>query len=129
MKLKIILIALLTACLGGCVAHAHGTPTIAVGSTVSHGTILVVTPPPRVFHEGKWLHYRSHAYYYRHNNVWVRATSVPAHVAHHHRAARSDQRADQSDHRSTRSERTARNDRTNHDRSRNNHNSRNRRQR
>ena len=124
MRFRIILIALLTACLGGCVAHAHGTPTIAVGSTVSHGTILVVTPPPRVFHEGKWLHYRSHAYYYRHNNVWVIASSVPPRVAHHHRALRQPG----PDRHSTHSDRTVRSDRTNHDRPRNSHATRNRRQ-
>ena len=124
MRFRIILIALLTACLGGCVAHAYGTPAVIVGSTSSHVTRVVVTAPLWIFHEGKWLHYRSNAYYYRHNNVWVIASSVPARVAHHHRVLRQPG----PDRHSTHSDRTARNDRNNHDRSRRGHSSRGHRQ-
>ena len=126
MKLKIILIALLAAFLGGCAAHGHGTHRLIIGSVpkvLAHNNAPrnIVTPPARVFHGGKWLHYRSNAYYYRHGSIWIIAPSVPSNVAHHHRV-------NQSNHNSNQSEQTARRDRTDHRNTRSNNNSRHRRQ-
>ena len=121
MKLRIILIALLAAFLGGCVAHAHGSHRIVTSASriaipnITPG--IVITPPSRVRHDGKWLRYRSHAYYYRCKGIWVVASSVPSNVAHHHRPTQSERTAT-----------TERNDHENQTRSRSNHNRRARRQ-
>jgi len=89
MKLKIILIALLSLFLGGCAIHGYG----GHHALYSSAPVIVTSPPARVFHGGRWLHYRNNAYCYSHNGVWVIATNVPSHVAHHHRPNHSDRTA------------------------------------
>ena len=80
-----LLFAIIFTLLGaGCVigpANLHARPA-------SH-VVVTDAPPQRVFHNGKWLYYRTGAYYYIFGTAWVYAKTVPAHVRHHHTAQRT----------------------------------------
>lgn len=47
--------------------------------------VVTTAPPARVYHHGRWLHYRSNGYYYYHSGAWLAAPAVPTHVTHYHR--------------------------------------------
>lgn len=72
----------------GCTIAA--TPaTLSVAPSVSTTHVVHHTPAPtRVYYEGRWLHYRSNAYYYRSGTTWVTAPRVPTHVVSYHRPGR-----------------------------------------
>ena len=71
-------LALMGTLSGGC-----GITTAAL--VIEPRPVVVQSPPPRVYHHGQWLHYRSNGYYYYHGGTWVVARSVPTHVASYHR--------------------------------------------
>ena len=85
MRNIILLFAIIFTLIGtGCVmgpANLHARSN-------SH-VVVTDAPPQRVFHNGKWLYYRTGAYYYLFGTAWVYAKTVPAHVRHHHTARRA----------------------------------------
>ncbi len=92
----------------GCVvgpANLHARPSTHV--------VVADTPPQRVFHNGKWLYYRTGAYYYLFGTAWVYAKTVPAHVRHHHAVQRV--------HTTIRTNRSDRHDLRHHNRTRRRH--------
>ena len=104
-----LLFAIIFTLLGaGCVigpANLHARPA-------SH-VVVTDTPPQRVFHNGKWLYYRTGAYYYLFGTAWVYAKTVPTHVRHHHAVQRT--------HTTIRTNRSDRHDLRHHDRTRRRH--------
>jgi len=61
---------------------AHFGPSVQTTHVVHH------TAPTRVYHQGRWLHYRSGAYHYRSGATWSVARQVPSHVVAYHRPGR-----------------------------------------
>lgn len=67
--------------------HANLSVAASTGpTTTTH--VVHHTAPTRVYHEGRWLHYRSDGYYYRTGSRWVVAHHVPSHVVSYHRPGR-----------------------------------------
>ena len=85
MRKMTLLFAIIFTLLGtGCVivpGTLHARPTTHV--------VVTDAPPQRVFHNGKWLYYRTNAYYYLFGTAWVYASTVPAHVSPHHATPRT----------------------------------------
>ena len=72
----------------GCTVHTTPSSMSIAPSSRPAPTVLVSNPPPaRVYHSGRWLHYRNDGYYYHARSSWVRAGSVPVHVRRYHRPA------------------------------------------
>ena len=79
---KLLLLGLGLA-LTGMISSGCGFTTATL--VVEPRPVVVEAPPPRVYHHGHWLHYRSNGYYYYSGGAWVVARNVPTHVAHYHR--------------------------------------------
>ncbi len=86
---KLILLGMFAALLGGVTAGCGVTSARLV---IAPQPVVVHSPPPRVYHQGRWLHYRSNAYHYYHGGTWVVARSVPRHVTTYHRPVHVQQR-------------------------------------
>lgn len=81
--LLIALFAVLSFGAMGCTISA--TPLSVAHAPVAQTTVVHHTAPTRVYHNGRWLHYRSDGYYYRTGSNWVVASTVPTHVVSYHR--------------------------------------------
>lgn len=67
-----------------CTITPSTTRVVAGGPQV----VYVDSPPPRVYHSGTWLYYRTDGYYYQRGPTWYRASHVPSHVVHYHSSSR-----------------------------------------
>lgn len=67
-----------------CTITPSTTRVVAGGPQV----VYVDSPPPRVYHSGTWLYYRTDGYYYQSGPTWYRASQVPSHVVHYHSSPR-----------------------------------------
>lgn len=89
---KILLLTLTLSMLGlfatGCTISA--TPaTVSAAPATTHTTVVQQeVAPARVYHNGRWLYYRTDGYYYSSGSRWVVARSVPTHVTTYHRPGR-----------------------------------------
>jgi hypothetical protein len=85
MKAKVL--TLVAVLLGGLVAVGGvGCTGVVVARPAPVEVVHVQTAPPaRVYHGGRWLHYRGTGYYYYDRGAWLVAPAVPAHVVHYHR--------------------------------------------
>ncbi len=73
----------------GCTIAAVPPSVSVAPAEVVHTTHVVHhAPPTRVYHHGRWLHYRTDGYYYRTSGSWAVAPAVPSHVHAHHRPGR-----------------------------------------
>lgn len=61
------------------------TPAAVSIAPTAPAVVVHADAPTRVYHSGRWLHYRSDGYYYSSGSSWVRATTVPTHVTRYHR--------------------------------------------
>lgn len=79
---KLLILGIFAALLGGVTAGCGVTSAQLV---IAPQPVVVHSPPPRVYHQGRWLHYRGDAYHYYHGGHWVVAHTVPHHVSTYHR--------------------------------------------
>ena len=67
--------------LSACAVHTQGGVIRATPKPI----VVVDRAPTKIYHNGRWLYYRSNSYMYWNSGRWVHARHVPSHVSRYHR--------------------------------------------